>query len=83
MDLVRFRGEWRAREADPPVVGENGWPLVNPRLVAMRPDAAPRGHDPRALDNALRWSVRGGTAANPAGRVPAVAVRLPGGGPVD
>ena len=36
------------------------WAFVAPYLVLMRPDAPQRTHDPREVDNALRWIVRAG-----------------------
>jgi len=49
-----------ARTPYPSDVRDEAWHFVLPDPTLLRGDAPPRGHDPRALCNALRWLVRTG-----------------------
>ena len=50
----------RARKPYPTDVTDDEWAFAAPYLALMRPDAPQRVHDPREVDNALRWIVRAG-----------------------
>ena len=50
----------RSRKTSPTDVSDDEWAFVAPYLTLMTPDAPPRRHDLREVDDALRWIVRTG-----------------------
>jgi transposase len=54
---ARSHACWDGNQGGP---SADEWAFAAPYLVLMRPDAPEHTHDPREVDNALRWIVRAG-----------------------